>query len=245
MRRCCRGWWPAGPTVRDPRCVPIRLHCLGRTWSTITHKVGGSCAGANELAVAVAELLRGATAQTVSGAWGTLRLFVSTLLLRGPSHDLRSSEEDAYLRVELHEACIEALAAVPDCLRELALVTCCGSGQITGWQWATTALRQVKRASRSKPLQGRLDHTATQAADKGKVCLCTSADGEALRPMPHATPLLQALCRMRPLQRPRVGAARTLRFANPPPTGCVPSSANHSSCASALRIVRARLGLNS
>ena len=159
--------WPRAPLILIPlmadAAVEAALHASDP--SVLLRMVGSrEDGGGPEISAAVGQAICAATTDTPA-VWRDLRTFVATVLLHGSGHEIQRSDEDAYIRVELHEACIMAFTRHPECFCEVAALACCYSTCSTGQQWAATALRQVVRAQCTHP---------TAHILKAELCLLTA-----------------------------------------------------------------------
>lgn len=108
--------------------------------------------GGGELAAAVCEEL-----ELQPESWAIMRAFVANFLLHGSGlddqqgHQVGVAVSDAYARVRLHEAAINAAATNLRSIRDVALLQLCfaGGGESgEGWSWIDIALQQLDVASR-------------------------------------------------------------------------------------------------
>ena len=107
--------------------------------------------GGGELAAAVSEAL-----ELRPESWASMRAFVVNFLFHGSGLDAQHERtvgvavSDAYARVRLHEAAVNAASANLDSVRDVALLPLCyagGGDSAEGWSWINTSLQQLRVAS--------------------------------------------------------------------------------------------------
>ena len=108
--------------------------------------------GGGELAAAVSEAL-----ELRPESWPITRAFVVNFLFHGSGLNAQHEQKvgvavsDAYARVRVHEAAVNAASANLDCMRDVALLPLCypgGGDSAEGWSWINTSLQQLRVAFR-------------------------------------------------------------------------------------------------
>ena len=139
--------------------------------------------GIFELAMAAAHALQSCQGGTqLQALWGTLRGLVALTLSHRFGEGVDRGQEQAYARQALHEACLSALHTQSS-YSDVALFTCCYSGQMTGRQWPIIALRQVCSAA----------HLGAEAAYLMCIDLCLTQVVELALARRSAIPALRLL----------------------------------------------------